>query len=33
LLVVGGELTNKKEMIAVKKFCAFDFKQLWVKEL
>jgi hypothetical protein len=31
--VVGGEPTNKRGMIVVKKFCAFDFEELWVKEL
>ena len=33
LLFVGVKLTNKRGMIAVKKFCAFNFKELWVKEL
>jgi hypothetical protein len=33
LLVGGGELMNKRGMIVVKKFSAFNFKQLWVKEL
>jgi hypothetical protein len=33
LLFVGGELMNEKGMIVMKKFCAFEFKELWVKEL
>jgi hypothetical protein len=33
LLFVGGELTNKRGMIVVKKFCTSDYKELWVKEL
>ncbi len=33
LLFISGELANKRGMIVMKKFCIFNFKELWVKEL